>query len=72
MNGPLEPVNGDGSMRVTLGEVNRNILALRGDFQKWTERHEDGHETNARWMVTSIISIGGMVVAIIAAVARHS
>ena len=64
-----ERPNGD-PMRVTLGEVNRNVLALRSDFREWTANHERGHETSSRWLITTAIAVGGLAVAIITAAAK--
>lgn len=55
-------------MRVTLGEVNRNVLRLEAAFNGWTQSHERGHETNARWLVTTGLSLVAAIVAIWAAV----
>lgn len=59
---------------VTLGEVNRNVLALRRQFDRYVESHADehkdhdrDHETSGKWIITTVISLGGLVIAILLA-----
>lgn len=59
---------------VTLGEVNRNVLALSRRFDRYLEthaeqhkEHEEDHETSSKWVITTIISLGGLVIAILLA-----
>jgi hypothetical protein len=53
--------------RATLGEVNRNVLALREDFRKYVDAHEikhtallDGWESDKRWLITALVSAAGL------------
>jgi hypothetical protein len=57
----IEQPNGDPTTKVTLGEVYRAVLRV----EKALDRHEEGHDTNARWQVTTLIAVGGLVLALI-------
>jgi len=66
-------------MRVTLGEVNRNILSLRRDFREYVDvhvrehrDHEEDHDTAGRWLVATAVSIIGLSIAVVTAIAAVS
>lgn len=47
--------------RVTIGEVNRNVLGLRDDFKEYVETHRLEHRNDWRWLVTAAIACGAFV-----------
>lgn len=60
---------------VTLGEVNRNVNALRADLQTYIRDHRAEHTRDngtTRWQVTTVISLAGLLLAVLAAVATSS
>jgi hypothetical protein len=57
----IEQPNGDPTVRVTLGEVYRAVLRVEAGLNK----HEDGHDTHARWQITTGIALIGLVVALV-------
>ncbi len=55
--------------RVTLGEVNRNVLAVREDFKEYVAVHDAKHdkllaawESDKRWLITALVSAAGLAV----------
>lgn len=57
----VEPPNGSGP--VTLGEVYRAVLRVEAGLNE----HKRGHETNARWVITTVVAVGAALVALVQA-----